>query len=108
MAAVTREVPITGTSYHKGAQNIVNRLRPGSSLVLRRDPKNKADVNALAILFGDTLLGYLPRPIAADFAPWIDSGGVVKVKRSSESPGWGMLTLTWDDGRTFEDAGIAP
>jgi hypothetical protein len=99
MVAVTRECSIAGTSFYKGAMNIVGRLKPGSPLVLRRDPECKYDSNAIMVLFGDYQLGHLPAGTAKEFAPWVDSGGVVTAMRSKTSPGWGILTLMWDDGK---------
>lgn len=95
---LVREVAIAGTSFHEGAMEIIGRLKPGTALVLKREPKNRADRNALAVLFGDQLLGYIPRKVTKEFSPWIDSGGVVTVERSRTSTAWGVLTLMWNDG----------
>jgi HIRAN domain-containing protein len=48
---------------------------PGCLLVLRRDPANEHDPNAVAVLTGDgSPLGFVPREVAAPLAAALDEG----------------------------------
>ena len=48
---------------------------PGSPLLLRRDPGNEHDPNAVRVETTDgAQLGWVPRDLAADLAPRIDAG----------------------------------
>ncbi|MBW2017764.1 MAG: HIRAN domain-containing protein [Deltaproteobacteria bacterium] len=44
------------------------------SFALVREPNNPHDPNAIAVKLGNLLLGYVPKEIAKDLAPQIDSG----------------------------------
>jgi hypothetical protein len=46
----------------------------GAPLVLRRDPANEHDPNAIAVLAGGEQVGWVPREVAAELAPEIDAG----------------------------------
>jgi HIRAN domain len=51
--------------------------RPGLRVVLRREPRNADDLNAVAVeSFDEQTLGYLPAEVAAWVAPLLDSGRV--------------------------------
>ena len=47
---------------------------PGAPLELRRDPHNEHDANAIAVLAGGELIGFVPREPAAELAPQLDAG----------------------------------
>jgi len=49
-------------------------MQEGDILILEREPTNPHDPNAIKILFGDVLLGYIPRGTASSLAPIIDTG----------------------------------
>jgi hypothetical protein len=50
-------------------------VAPGASLVLRRDPGNAYDPNAIAVLVeGGAQAGWVPRELAADVARDLDAG----------------------------------
>ncbi len=68
------ETRLAGTFYALGDPATV-RFREGDRLTLRREPENRADSNAVAVLTEDgTRCGYLPRGVAANLAPALDSG----------------------------------
>jgi hypothetical protein len=46
----------------------------GAALLLRRDPGNEHDPNAIAVLAGEDQIGWVPREVAAELAPEIDAG----------------------------------
>ena len=64
--AATRTIPLTtcyvaGFQYHEGPA-IINRLRPGLRLDLRREPDNPYDRRAIAVYAGRRRIGYIPGP----------------------------------------------
>ena len=64
---------VVGVSF-EGRQDVVEAMRPGESVELRRDAANAFDANAIGVYYGTLQLGYLKRPIAARIAPNIDAG----------------------------------
>lgn len=65
---------VAGTYYALGDPPRL-RVRDGELLALRREPGNRADVNAVAIHAGcGTRVGYLPKRDAASLAPHLDAG----------------------------------
>ena len=70
-----RVAGVAGAGRHHGQALASEDAAPGRSLVLRRDPGNPHDPNAIAV---DTAageqVGWVPRELAADLAPEIDSG----------------------------------
>lgn len=66
---------IVGVTF-EGRQEVINKLKPNTSLVIKREPDNKHDPNAIRILTEDnTDLGFLNKRLAKKLAPLIDSGG---------------------------------
>ena len=63
--------------------------KPGMPLILKREPNNPHDANAISVwvkaralvLFGDTVqIGYLGAEVAEELAPIIDRGGKVEAR----------------------------
>ncbi len=74
------ELTCVGMNYRVTAQTRreMERFAP-LRIEIRREPENKKDENALAIYCLDKPwqgmhIGYLPRAVAADFAPLVDEG----------------------------------
>jgi hypothetical protein len=66
---------IIGTRFRgSDAVTIVGALPRGSRLRLEREPDNAFDPNAIAVYYGDTHLGYVPRVHATELAPALDAG----------------------------------
>ena len=64
---------------------------------LIREPDNPSDPNAIKVtIFGDTFLGYVPKHIARDIAPMMDSGRVfiAEFYRLNKSPAYETIGLT--------------
>lgn len=56
-------------------QKIISAMCPGESVLLKREPDNKYDTNAVAVLnAGGRQIGYLKSAVAKWFAPKIDAG----------------------------------
>lgn len=71
---VMKKFSIMGSTFVNGASALINRLRGGNRLDLRREPSNSADPNAVMVLWGTRQLGWLPRGLAAEIAPLMDRG----------------------------------
>lgn len=69
---------IMGTSFKPNGQELLKALKPGDPLTLQREPENKFDKNAIAILNskGDAL-GYVPKTTAINLSLDMDSGNQV-------------------------------
>ena len=90
LAAVRRRpfmsLAIAGTSYH-GYDGVAAALRIGERLVLRREPENPHDPNAIEILTeAGVKLGYVPRVAAMDLAPRLDAGKWIAAEIASFLP----------------------
>jgi hypothetical protein len=74
------DLAIAGTAHHRYA-SVAALLRTGERLVLRREPGNRFDANAIEILRADgTKLGYVPRRAAVEVAPLIDGGAWIEAE----------------------------
>ncbi len=77
------ETTVAGVSYkNKGGtnrQSILKRLSPGQGLILKREPRNRYDNNAVKVLTGGRKqIGYIPKLDAKRVAAVMDSGTTVK------------------------------
>jgi len=93
---------IVGSSFYPGAGNIIMRLRPGAKLVLRREPNNQYDKNAIAVLFSNTKLGHVGRGLAALLAPRMDAGLIVSCEKHPANGA--VISLSWDEAMAPADA----
>jgi hypothetical protein len=66
---VTFENP-NGTSR----QQIISNMTKDSPVSLKREPSNLYDRNAVAVLYVDQQIGYIPREFAQVLAPMMDQG----------------------------------
>ena len=93
---------IVGSSFYNGAGNIIARLRPSAKLLLKREPSNKYDKNAIAVYFSNTKLGHLSAGLAALMAPRMDAGLVVECQKHPAIGG--VIWLEWDEAMAPADA----
>lgn len=78
-------------------QTYVRQVKKGDGLVLRREPENPFDPNAMAVDWLDAearprQLGYVPRALAALLAPLVD-GGKLQLNAKVARKGGGGLRL---------------
>jgi hypothetical protein len=71
---------------------------PGQPLELRRDPRNEHDANAIEVLAGGEVVGFVPRELAAELAPELDasrpwSAAVLREQRPSPRDPRSGLTM---------------
>ena len=61
-------------------QQLIKYCRAGERLMLRREPRNRHDRNAIAVLISDgSQLGYIGTELAETLAPLLDEGIAVDV-----------------------------
>ena len=94
----TLTAPLVGMRHHPGAAEALSDLGFGDPLTLVREPENQFDENAIQVFSGSTLLGYVKREFAADWAPAFDEDGVIpQAKLGFESSGWPQVQIEFGD-----------
>lgn len=85
--------PLAGSQYH-ALPDVVDRIRVGDALALKREPDNPHDRNAIQVLWQGHLLGFVPRRENKAVARAMDRGepliARVVALRPDESP-WRRL-----------------
>ena len=85
-----RIVGVAGAARHHAEALASDAAAPGRPLVLRRDPANAHDANAIAVDTADgAQLGWIPRELAAELAPELDAGtprSAVALREQRASP----------------------
>ena len=91
-------IKLAGVKFDACQDNIKKYAGPGvGDYELIREPDNPYDQNAIKVaLFGHFELGYIPRPIAKDLAPLMDSGRhlVAEYQFRNGSPNYDTIGLT--------------
>lgn len=65
--------PLAGSQYH-ALSDVRSRIQVGDALVLRREPGNKHDANAVRVEWRGHMLGYVPRAENRAVAAAMDGG----------------------------------
>jgi hypothetical protein len=100
-----RVASVAGAGLH---HEIGDAAAPGRALELRRDPGTEHDANAIEVLAGGELIGFVPRELAEELAPQLDAGrprSAISLREARSSPrdprtGLTML-LAPDDSVSF-------
>lgn len=67
---------IVATNYcSQKAQVLIKALKPGTAVVLVREPDNKVDKNAVAVWVDGEKIGFIPKATNRALAAFIDQGG---------------------------------
>jgi len=81
---------VAGAARHHAAALASDEVEPGRPLVLRREPDNPHDPNAIAVLTpGGEQVGWVPRDLAERIAPELDAGetwSVLALREQRPSP----------------------
>ena len=81
---------MAGAARHHAAALTSDAVAPGEPRVLRRDPDNAHDPNAIAVEpLGGEQIGWVPRELAAELAPELDAGrpwSAVALREQRSSP----------------------
>lgn len=64
---------IAGFTYWDGLE-VFDELKIGTELTLEAEPTNGHDPNAVKILFGETMLGYIPRGENEEISKFLQLG----------------------------------
>jgi len=64
---------IAGFTYYEGAL-VFNKMEIGSPLLLKVEPENRYDKNAVEIYFEDTKIGYIPKQSNKAISSILNSG----------------------------------
>ena len=81
-----RVATVAGAGRH---HDVGDAAAPGQPLELRRDPANEHDANAIMVLAGGELIGFVPRELAEELAPELDAGrpwSAVSLREARPSP----------------------
>jgi hypothetical protein len=84
-----RVASVAGAGRHHGEALASDDAAPGRPLALRRDPGNEHDPNAIMVLAGGELIGFVPRELAAELAGELDGGrtwSAVALREQRASP----------------------
>jgi hypothetical protein len=92
---------VAGAGQHHADALLGEAVAPGQPLLLRRDPANEHDPNAIQVhpADGGAQVGWVPRELAAELAPQLDEGrtwsAVVlrEQRRSPRDPRHGLTML---------------
>jgi hypothetical protein len=92
---------VAGAAAHHAEALASSAVAPGAAVVLRRDPSNEFDANAIAVDLpdGGPQLGWVPRELAAELAPQLDDGRpwsariLREQRRSPRDPRTGVTML---------------
>ena len=91
-----QESSVAGFQYHDG-ESVWSRLSAGDSIELLREPANPYDRRAVAVYWGESKLGYVPRAANAACCQMLDRGErlTARIKRLRESPDpWKRVELS--------------
>jgi hypothetical protein len=70
-----RTAAVAGAARHHAEALASDAVEPGRALILRRDPGNEYDPNAIAVFSSDgDQVGFVPREVAEELAAQIDAG----------------------------------
>jgi hypothetical protein len=89
LAARGLHVTSVAGARHRAEALAADAAAPGRPLGLERDPANEHDPNAIMVLAGGELIGFVPRELAAELAPEIDGGqawSAVALREQRPSP----------------------
>ena len=74
-ASQTFETKVAGVTF-EGRQAVVASLQYGEAVVLKREPDNRYDANAIRVERQDgAQIGYIPKELAVRIAPAMDACG---------------------------------
>ena len=79
---LVQDSPLAGFRYHAAAQ-VWDELRVGDRLQLEREPDNPHDANAVRVIWGGRVLGYVPRRENAALAWGLERGTPLRARISA-------------------------
>jgi len=89
------ETQVAGYQYYQG-KLVEPGLKAGMPLGLIREPNNSYDSNAIAVYYGQTKIGFIPRAENAVLANILDQGMLLNATLKAfnpNMPAWGRVEL---------------
>lgn len=71
--------PLAGSQYY-ALSSVWGEIRPGDKLLLKREPENRHDANAVRVEWNGHQLGYVPRAANRALAAAMDRGDKVEAR----------------------------
>ena len=71
--------PLAGSQYY-ALSSVWGEIRPGDKLLLKREPENRHDANAIRVEWNGHQLGYVPRAENRALAAAMDRGEKVEAR----------------------------
>jgi len=68
------DLTVAGTSHIPNIEELADKIVPGTTLVLKRDPDNEYDEMAIALYLGDQRVGWVPMSLNLIIARLMDAG----------------------------------
>lgn len=87
---------VAGTTYCENIDDVIDQVKPGVSLKLRRDPDNEVDEFAIGIYIGTTRIGWVPMKDNLVIARLMDAGKAFtcKVVKVTNLGSWWKINVS--------------
>ena len=90
------ECKVAGVSF-EGRQELIDLLFGYEDVLVRPEPDNAYDANALAVVVNEQRIGYIPRDLAAELAPLVNgedfAGSIIEL---TGKPGKHGVVISFD------------
>lgn len=114
-------LPIVGARFRPPAEDVLRNLPSGADLILRRQPDNPYDANAVQVMLPDgdianemaalfefeppLHLGFIPRTEAASIGPQMDERQIEEIKGllTFSPQGAPLVSFHWEESETVAD-----
>ena len=63
---------IAGVQFHQ-AKTVINEIEVGDEILMEPEPSNKYDPNAIKLMYGDTMLGYVPAKFSGSVSAFLET-----------------------------------
>lgn len=87
---------VSGTTYCENIDDVIDLVKPGVSLKMRRDPDNEVDEFAIGIYIGTTRIGWVPMKDNLVIARLMDAGKAFtcKVVKVTNLGSWWKINVS--------------
>ena len=79
VTSLVQRSPLAGSQYY-ALSSVWGEIRPGDKLLLKREPENRHDANAVRVEWNGHQLGYVPRAENRALAAAMDRGDKVEAR----------------------------
>lgn len=87
---------VAGTTYCENIDDVIDQVKPGVSLKMRRDPDNEVDEFAIGIYIGTSRIGWVPMKDNLVIARLMDAGKAFtcKVVKVTNLGSWWKINVS--------------